>query len=153
MYRFIRDALSFSQSLVGTNATSTKCRGLWFLNHIFPWHQPSRCLHSPNKCGKVDILEIWKNFQKCSHPTRFPSGLSVSLFNRAKKTGEKLHSTLFKIMPAAVLTSSGLYCSFKFLDMLDTVEAAAVLVSNRNFIADIVAKAGPAVVFIEIKGR
>ncbi|BFZ11776.1 hypothetical protein BsWGS_14815 [Bradybaena similaris] len=52
-----------------------------------------------------------------------------------------------------IVATNWLYLSLPFLNGCQTVGAASSAAASRNFIADIVAKAIPAVVFIEIKGR
>ncbi|CAG5128075.1 unnamed protein product, partial [Candidula unifasciata] len=104
------------------------------------------------------VTNVFKHFIKSSEYSNLVKDVNIPNTICRTWTRRQSLSKSYQVLTAALFTfaTNGLlYLSLPFLKLngCHTIEAASPVSAGRNFIADIVAKAIPAVVFIEIKGR
>ncbi|KAH9488661.1 Serine protease htra2, mitochondrial [Bulinus truncatus] len=95
--------------------------------------------------------------QKCQHHVSFLNRRLVHNFANAEKSKRNLYLRLSKVSTFAVTGLLGFGTGYlsEIFGVHDLLKSKVYADSNNknNFIADVVQKAGPAVVFLEIKGR
>lgn len=168
MNRILKKALTLQQSFLDSNLKSTvKYSVITPRNYILriileQWQNSTSRFWKPKSIQTARqqnaitmATQVFKYFINSLKYTNCVNDLNAT----AKTSGLRIRRQWLprscQITTAVLFTvaTNGLFLSLPFLNGCQTVGAASSAAASRNFIADIVAKAIPAVVFIEIKGR